>query len=83
MARRIENPAEYREKLKKSVAEAGKWITENADKLVPEIDLLSEFSIEIVNDNFEGFPVIRTSMQHICPEAAKVFMAKDEEDGKR
>ena len=83
MAKRTETPAEFREKLKKSVAESGKWITENADKLIPEIDLLSEFSIEIVHDNYEGIPVVRTSMQHICPEAAKVFMAKDEEDGKR
>lgn len=83
MARKCETPAEFREKLRKSVIESGKWIAENADKLIPEIDLLSEFSIEIVHDNFEGFPVIRTSMQHICPEAAKVFMAKDEEDGKR
>ena len=83
MAKRCETPAEFRKKLKKSVAEAGKWISENADKLVPEIDLLSEFSIEIVYDNFERMPVVRTSMEHICPEAAKVFMIKDEEDGKR
>ena len=83
MARKLETPAEFREKLRKSVIESGKWIAENADKLIPEVDLLSEFSIEIVHDNFERMPVIRTSMQHICPEAAKVFMAKDEEDGKR
>lgn len=82
MAKKLETPAGFREKLRKSVIESGKWIAENADKLIPEIDLLSEFSIEIVHDNFEGIPVVRTSMQHICPEAAKVFTAKDEENGK-
>lgn len=63
----------FRDKLVESVRESGKWITANAEKLVPDIELLSEFSIEIAHDNFKGVPTIRTNFEHICLGAASAF----------
>lgn len=75
------NNDNFRRRLRNSIREAGKWIQENADQMVPDVKLLKDMGIWIRFDSADGVPEINVEHTWYSDEIVQAMFKKEEDDG--
>ena len=73
----------FRENLRNSIREAGKWIQENADQLIPDVELLKDMNIWIRFDSADGVPEINVEHTWYSDEMVQAMFKEEEDDGSK
>lgn len=67
--------------MRDSIREAGKWIQENADQLIPDVDRLKDMQIWVRFDSADGMPEINVEHTWYSDEMVQAMFKEKENDG--
>ena len=71
----------FRDNLRNSIREAGTWFQENADQLIPDVELLKDMNIWIRFDSADGVPEINVEHTWYSNEMVKAMFREKKDDG--
>ena len=66
-------PEDYQELLKHQIREAGWWLIVNAEKMVNDIPLITDYQINVNLRNGEELPSITTSQENFFWDYKKYY----------